>query len=69
MDWQPIETAPRDGTWILVYEGDWIDPRFVGHEVAHWSKSSFGNPAWRDSSDNVFDGATHWMPLPAAPQP
>jgi hypothetical protein len=59
MDWQPIETAPRDGTEILVWGG--------GHDVASvW---------WQDGDEDVwFNGdvivhPTHWMPLPKPPAP
>lgn len=60
-DWQPIETAPRDGTWLLL-TGE-------GHVGAGlWL---FGE--WRDLGDIGWGGMTeptitHWMPLPEPPQ-
>ncbi len=62
--WQPIETAPKDGTEILVYvEGDMT--------VAHWC-AYISTPQWRDAGDMGLSGMTdvepsHWMPLPEAP--
>jgi len=69
--WRPIETAPRDGSRVLLFE-KYEDVPFVGY----W----WGNREW--VADQTFyntDGdacvidivsqqfVTHWMPLPAAP--
>lgn len=73
MDWQPIETAPRDGTRFLA-----CGPHVEGVWVVRWNTMS-GGPGWLDDScaghsdywnyiDNE-DAYSHWMPLPAPPQP
>ena len=72
--WQPIETAPKDKTPILVYTGD-------GSINSHGGKYVVGFYAGRShthgddyeyctSSDNVgyIVQATHWMPLPEPPK-
>ena len=57
MDWQPIETAPRDGTI-----GAWCDV------IGGWS----ADIASMEDGVAVFagdcDGPSHWMPLPAPPE-
>ena len=73
MEWKPIETAPKDGTEILITDGrDMI--------VACWTKNgrsfrdeSFGEKAdgWSAPLDGYvggLDDATHWMPLPDLPE-
>jgi hypothetical protein len=67
--WRPIETAPKDGTPVL-----------VGHEQAvfsaWWEKdgtqTNTNHPGWVDGTTNSYEEyttyePTHWMPLPAPP--
>lgn len=60
-DWQPIETAPKDGTPILV----WIDDHVAEVE---WDEDGWIG-VWEDiSSSSGDDYPTHWMPLPEPPK-
>lgn len=64
-EWLPIETAPRNGTMILVYRpdskrGDAYIPR-VGTDI--WKVS---RECWWHS--NHWSQPTHWMPLPEPPK-
>lgn len=59
-EWQPIETAPKDGKSVLVLRtGDlWPGVAFLsGRNRWHWSTSG----AWAGQP-------SYWMPLPAAPK-
>jgi hypothetical protein len=75
-EWQPIETAPRDGTWIIVAGTSKVDPDYnvlfseygddaVGMSIAKWDARQ-----WRDQWDDYYgpDCPTHWMPLPEPPK-
>lgn len=76
MEWQPIETAPKDGTWVLVY-GDGADDEAEQRKIAVAQFTNYLNGrttdwhwqfAWYDGGYyGVFDNPTHWMPLPEAP--
>ena len=57
-EWQPIETAPKDGTDVLVWCGGAM---FIAcMEVGRW---------FFDRTDySVKPLPTHWMPLPPAPK-
>ena len=64
MEWQPIDTAPRDGTNILLFvcgsviEGWWCE-QWNDWEVVCLSSHVCGS---------IDDGTpTHWMPLPDPP--
>ena len=61
MDWQPIATAPKDGTEILVYTRSECFYVVVYDDV-------FSAP-WRIRNDEGLNETvpTHWMPLPEAP--
>lgn len=62
--WQPIETAPKDGSCVLLYwpdidsiaTGAWYAPLGC---VEHWCK---------DCRVTYCIDPTHWMPLPDPPK-
>lgn len=77
MDWLPIETAPMDGTEILIFtvyvaEEDWGES-FSAVQIARWDSGHKGDdPMWDREADwdrKKIGEATHWMPLPAPPLP
>lgn len=76
--WQPIETAPRDGTAVLLYQ-PWKSGRetlCIGHYAngwinqlclycAHDQARKFGGEIGNEVS---HCDPTHWMPLPEPPK-
>ena len=58
MDWQPIDTAPKDGTAILIFGIGYDKNPFVsGWHCGRWADyKTFKHPI-----------PTHWMPLPPNP--
>lgn len=76
MIWNLIETAPKDGTEILLYAplmyteigelkdiitiGFWAET--FGGEEAGWDVPQFGEGFAH------FESFTHWMPLPPKPE-
>ena len=66
-DWRPIETAPKDGTILLLTDGrdvvaglwDAADPKY------RWCFLD-SPPALNGMPDNRH-GPTHWTPLPDPP--
>ena len=61
MEWQPIETAPKDGTRVLLARRDWLESMALGF----WS-DDLGE--WKSVIGASFLGATHWAPLPEPPK-
>jgi hypothetical protein len=61
-NWQPIDTAPKDGTWILIYKEytaiEWYD-------VVLWREDDYGNGTWVEVGDLNESCAdpSHWAPL------
>lgn len=62
--WQPIETAPRDGTNILIC-GTGSDGYYVSDVKwdGEWMLFDANADDWTEPTFNV----THWMPLPHPP--
>lgn len=65
MDWQPIETAPKDGTRVRIRFAD-------GHEDERYWKNSGGrgwckNVGWPVAYNYRLVEPTHWLPLPPPP--
>ena len=78
-DWQPIETAPRDGTWFLIcasedgvesYEIGCYDPmmspEYIEVDGGLYRKEMKSGYEWRGF--NNFHRATHWTSIPEPPQ-
>ena len=61
--WQPIATAPTDGTRVLV-----AAPGRTEEEACGFSESEPGSGGWFDAYGYVAGiQPTHWQPLPAPP--
>jgi hypothetical protein len=64
--WQPISTAPRDGSRILYWSKHYQKPDIAYYRDGHlWMGTAVYEPSaipreWEDV-------ASHWMPLPEAP--
>jgi len=66
-EWMPIETAPKDRLIFIINMNRENPPVFVAyHSEAH---SSFRRgPRFKEDAGFYNIEATHWMPIPAAPQ-
>lgn len=64
-NWMPIESAPKDGTNILVWDKSDEQP-----EKCFWNKS-YGWCVWLTHDELGFplvvNKPDYWMPLPKAP--
>jgi len=77
--WQPIETAPKDGTQILLWNGahrflaywdkdfssSWDEEREISIPVGAWTDGTVAS--WGYEENNQIKEPTHWMPLPEPP--
>lgn len=60
--WKPIETAPKDGTDVLVWDGSEIF-------LVWWdSKAEGGDGIWVRGDHSMHRPVTHWMALPQPPK-
>jgi hypothetical protein len=61
--WEPIETAPKDGTEILVETSDGVTIGAYGKDgPIYWLV-----PNYQDQEDRDLCSPTHWRPLPSPP--
>jgi len=62
-EWQPIETAPKDGTQILIFS------KSEGRAIASFSHIDEDGTVWWKSGEfpEYSSGATDWLPLPEGP--
>ena len=62
--WQPIETAPKDWSDVLLHVPDLhSDVRTVCEAYFDLDDNSWKSPMFG------YVDPTHWMPLPAPPEP
>lgn len=75
--WQPIETAPRDGTFIIAYTKAALPERWMGMANRPFVVNHMGRTEvlGLDLGWSLFPGMgvgddwlEGWMPLPAAPE-
>lgn len=73
MKWQTIDTAPRDGTRVMLYKfHDGLGWHVLGHGyfvgddpvVRGWVTSGFTDPP----GNLGLAAPSHWMPLPNPPE-
>lgn len=76
-EWQPIETAPKDGVEVLLWWPEFMPHVLVGRYVVREyfvnGKADPVRAGWE--SNGVFEmpgrprcEPSHWMPLPEPPQ-
>ena len=82
MEWQTIDTAPKDGTEVLACAIKYPDEISIvafrryevsyGRYAADWVGMCDGVPAIKDEGDTYTNYhlpfVTHWMPLPEPPK-
>lgn len=59
-NWQNMETAPMDGTRVLLYRKEYVESMTVGF----WHNSY---EQWGTAIGALYFNPTHWMPLPDSP--
>lgn len=61
--WQPIETAPKDGTVVLLRWSEWPRMAMTGYWLEGWAVED------KEHGHYVLRCVEpiHWMPLPAPP--
>lgn len=83
-EWKKIDTAPKDGTQVLLWADMWemtwgVQMGYFCDAKQRWETSEGAvdaNDDDFDPDDEVFDescidmnlGPTHWMPVPAPPR-
>lgn len=63
-DWQPIETAPTDGTEVILCHmySDGSDWQCIGYHTGH------GRGGWTTGKQWMTEVPTHWRPMLAPPR-
>lgn len=70
-EWQPIKTAPKDGTEVLLLFAD--EPLWIVAFFGPDSQKKSSEICWRckwdhESLHQGYEEPTHWMPLPEPPK-
>jgi hypothetical protein len=66
--WQPIETAPKDGTRILAFFPQEIDSYKILTVLFTWRQWYLCPDGAYDFEFEIAGDPTHWMPLPNPPK-
>jgi len=61
--WLPIESAPVDGTTVLLHGPGWL-----ASTCGEWTDfGDGGDCGWAECGIGVYPQPTHWQPLPLPP--
>lgn len=60
--WQPMETAPKDGTEVLVFS------KYEDIVIAKWAEWGGRDGGWIVGMEYAVSSPTHWMSLPEPPK-
>jgi hypothetical protein len=66
MEWRTIDSAPTDGTRVLVFEKDLA--KVVGPQAAIITNRRMQGFPNGDTPWQHFGNFSHWMPLPNPPE-
>lgn len=66
--WKPIDMAPRDGTAILVTDGQVQRVAWTQHPVTDGNVYVWTYYVTRGGGFATMAAPTHWMPLPELPK-
>lgn len=63
--WQPIETVPKTGTYLLLTDGEEVGQAswWVSEWMIHIGNDTYSHVSWL----SMCYSPTHWMPLPPPP--
>ena len=62
--WLPIETAPKDGTRVLLHHPHATDETVTAGAWGNWDRDTV---CWITDFGEGWLNPTHWMPLPVPP--
>jgi len=74
MAWQPIETAPKDGTAVLLYKpdeemmGSYTLVGFWDKQWCNWAGDGDALVYFSYLYQKEYGHPTHWQPLPEPPE-
>lgn len=67
--WQPIETAPKDGHYVIITDGKvLVDVALWMHEQPARGAYLARPAGWFNVTRSRMHEPTHWMPLPEQPR-
>lgn len=64
LGWRAIETAPKDGRYVLLYDAQ----RAGEYLMAQWFHGAWWGRRTLSGKAITWTDATHWMPLPEPPK-
>lgn len=65
--WQPIETAPMDGTEVILFYPHLCNDGFVTAGYFHGAQDDYESHWYADLVNGGASPPTHWKPMPKPP--